>query len=283
MEYILLIIGTGIIGFYIYLLTVGHKKYGSYIAGLSEEYRMKELYPAGFYFLELIHYPYNLKIDRKRRQQCTILYGERYGEFYFRLQWAQKASMMLLLLGVSILLCTQADDPVLYIIIPLFELIGYYYYDKQILKVTDSRDEEVERDFAEIISKLTLLINAGMQVYDAWVKVSGTGDSTLYKEMQTAVQEMKNGVSSSEAYMRFADRCMSAKVKKIMAAIIQNNAKGNRELVDYLLEQTDRCWEDKKKYLRIQGEKASGKLMIPIALMFVGIIIMVIVPIFANM
>ena len=283
MSYIFLISGTVVAGLYILLLFIGSKKYGAYIQGLSEEYKMKEIYPAGFYLLELIHYPYKTKLDIKRRKQCNVIYGEKYGEFYFRLNYAQKASMMFMMLAVSLLLCSQADSPVVYLSIPLFVLIGYQYYDKEILNITEQRDDEVERDFADIISKLTLLINAGMIVSDAWAKVSETGDSTIYKEMKNSVIDIQNGMSSEEAYMRFADRCMSTKIKKIMAAIIQNNSKGNSELVDYLLEQTSICWEDKKQYLKIQGEKASGKLLLPIVIMFVGIIIMIVVPIFGNM
>lgn len=283
MAYIFLIAGTVIIAFYIYLLYAGEKKYGIYIQGISDEYKLKEIYPAGFYLLELIHYPYKFKLDMKRRKQCNVIYGEQYGEFYFRLNYAQKASIMFLMLGVSLLLCSQANSPVIYITIPLFVLIGYQYYDKQILNITELRDDEIERDFADIISKLTLLINAGMIVTDAWAKVSETGDSTIYKEMKNSVVDIQSGMSSDEAYMKFADRCMSTKIKKIMAAIIQNNSKGNSELVDYLMEQTAQCWEEKKQYLKMQGEKASGKLLIPIMIMFAGIIIMIVVPIFGNM
>lgn len=283
MAYIFLIAGTVIIAFYIYLLYAGEKKYGIYIQGISDEYKLKEIYPAGFYLLELIHYPYKFKLDMKRRKQCNVIYGEQYGEFYFRLNYAQKASIMFLMLGASLLLCSQANSPVIYITIPLFVLIGYQYYDKQILNITELRDDEIERDFADIISKLTLLINAGMIVTDAWAKVSETGDSTIYKEMKNSVVDIQSGMSSDEAYMKFADRCMSTKIKKIMAAIIQNNSKGNSELVDYLMEQTAQCWEEKKQYLKMQGEKASGKLLIPIMIMFAGIIIMIVVPIFGNM
>lgn len=283
MSYIFLTAGTIVILFYVCMLYRGAKKYGNYVKGLPKEYKMKEMYPAGFYLLDILHYSYRLKLDLVRRKQCTIIYGEKYGEYYFRLNYAQKASMMTLMLGISLLLCSQAKSPVLYIAIPTFVAIAYEYYDKQILKITEIRDEEVERDFADIISKLALLINAGMIVQDAWIKVSETGNSTIYKEMQNSVNDIQNGMSNEEAYMKFADRCMSAKIKKIMSAIIQNNLKGYSELVEYLLEQTSQCWEEKKQFLRIQGEKASGKLLIPIVIMFAGIIIMIVVPIFGNM
>ena len=45
----------------------------------------------------------------------------------------------------------------------------------------------------------------------------------------------------------------------------------------------DESWEEKKHRAKRKGEVAGSKLMIPVMIMFVGILLMVIVPIFANM
>jgi tight adherence protein C len=165
----------------------------------------------------------------------------------------------------------------------LLIVCAYLYYDMQITDISDARRDDIERDWADVVSKLTLLINAGMIMSEAWVKVSETGDSALYKEMRTAVLDMRNGVPDREAYMSFADRCMNVKVKKIMSAIVQNIDKGNSELVGYLKGQNSICWEEKKQYVKTKGEEASGKLLLPICIMFIGILIMVVVPIFVNL
>ena len=59
--------------------------------------------------------------------------------------------------------------------------------------------------------------------------------------------------------------------------------KGNDELVIMLQNQSSEVWNAKKQDVRRQGEKASSKLLIPMLFMFVGILIMVIVPIFSNL
>ena len=64
---------------------------------------------------------------------------------------------------------------------------------------------------------------------------------------------------------------------------MQNLSKGNSELVEYLKQQGKESWENKKHNVRRQGEKASSKLLIPIGIMFIGILIIVVVPIFGNM
>ena len=43
------------------------------------------------------------------------------------------------------------------------------------------------------------------------------------------------------------------------------------------------AWEQKKQLVKRQGEKAANRLMIPVFMIFGGILVMVIVPIFANL
>ena len=103
-----------------------------------------------------------------------------------------------------------------------------------------------------------------------------------FEEMQTAVAEMKNGVSEMEAIRRFGIRCMMPEIKKFSATVIQGIQKGNSELSSMLQAQSAEVWNLRKQNVRRQGEKAASKLMIPIFMMFFGILIMVIIPIFSN-
>lgn len=70
--------------------------------------------------------------------------------------------------------------------------------------------------------------------------------------------------------------------KKFSATVIQGIQKGNSELSSMLQAQSAEVWNLRKQNVRRQGEKAASKLMIPIFMMFFGILIMVIIPIFSN-
>ena len=122
-----------------------------------------------------------------------------------------------------------------------------------------------------------------MIMREAWEEVAYTGDTALYKEMQRAVDEMKNGFSEIDALSNFGSRCILPEIKKFTSTITQGLVKGNRELVFMLQDQSKEVWSAKKHSVKRQGEKAASKLLIPIMLMFIGILIMVIVPIFTNM
>ena len=81
----------------------------------------------------------------------------------------------------------------------------------------------------------------------------------------------------------FGSRCIIPEIKKFTSTIIQGMTKGNSELTAMLQEQSKEVWQLKKQLVRREGEKAASKLLIPICVMFVGILIMIIVPIFTNL
>ena len=101
--------------------------------------------------------------------------------------------------------------------------------------------------------------------------------------MQRCVDEMNNGVSEIDAMFNFGSRCIIPEIKKFTSTIVQGMVKGNSELTAMLQEQSKEVWALKKQNVRRQGEKASAKLLIPMMMMFIGILVMVIIPIFANM
>ena len=138
-------------------------------------------------------------------------------------------------------------------------------------------------DLPQALSKLTLLINSGMVVRDAWKRTAITGTRQLYIEMQQTSLEIENGVMEIEAYRNFAERCGVKEVKKFSTLIIQNLKKGNEELAMFLNDLSDEMWEMKKNEVKQKGEKANSKLLLPVFLIFIGILILVLVPMMNGM
>ena len=75
---------------------------------------------------------------------------------------------------------------------------------------------------------------------------------------------------------------MIPEAKKFSSTIVQGIQMGNKELSAMLQQQSGEVWNLRKQNARREGEKAAGKLMIPIFIMFFGILIMIVIPIFAN-
>jgi len=284
-NYLIVILSIGtVLTLIFFILLFTSKEYNSFIAPLdSKEFVLKEVYPVGFKILDIIKYKYSSKGDNKLRQALGILYGKKYQEYYLRVVSAQRISLAFLALICSFPFYAIANDPAVLIIGAIFTWLPYYYFADEVQKKVKKRENEIIKDFPDVTAKLALLTNAGMIMREAWEKVAHTGEGVLYKEMLLTIDEISNGVAEVDAYYNFSMRCNCSEAKKFASALIQGLLKGNQELVLVLNQMNKESWEAKKYYVRQQGEKAASKLLIPICIMFIGILIMVIVPIFANL
>lgn len=167
------------------------------------------------------------------------------------------------------------------VIFVIFGLLGYIPYDS-VNAVVTKRQEDIEREFPQVISKMTLLTVAGMEVSQAWRLASASGEGTLYKEMKRVLVDFDNNVSPVEAYSKFISRCSNTYTTKLATAIIQNISKGNSEIVTLFRQLNDESWLEHKHNARRMGEKIQSKLLLPTMLMFGGIIILIIVPVMSG-
>lgn len=276
-------IGGVILAAWIFFFFTG-LKYADLFEGLEEkDYRFKEIYFVGYGILSLIKYQYKSKHTRKLRKELSVLYGEKYADYFVRVIFAQKVTISFTLLTLSFSIYGLTGELAGSFVMLMFAFVAYYYYGTVTEKKIMERSEEMLRDFSNVVSKLALLTNAGMIMREAWEEVAYTGNSVLYKEMQNTVEAMNNGVSEVDALYDFGTRCIIPEIKKFTSTIVQGLIKGNSELTFMIQQQSKEVWSLKKQNVRRQGEKAASKLLIPILIMFIGILIMIIVPIFANM
>lgn len=282
-DLVVLALGVIFLIFWLFMYIKG-LKHASLFEPLNEkDFPFKEIYFVGYAVIETIGYKFKSKSDRKLRRDLDVLYGTKYASYYMRVIYSQKITIALTVLVLAFAFYGLADTIAAFAVGAMFAGVAYYYFgtatENKILK----RSEEMLSDFSEVISKLALLTNAGMILREAWEEIAYTGETSLYKEMQKTVDEMNNGVSEIDAIFNFGTRCIIPEIKKFASTMIQGLVKGNSELTLMLMEQSKEVWAAKKQYVRRQGEKAASKLLIPICIMFVGILIMIIIPIFTNL
>ena len=280
----LIILGIGCISLIIWLgIFIAAKKYDELFEPLDEkEYALKELYSMGYFVMEKLKYNYKSRRDRKLRQDMEVLYEKKYVEYYLRVTYSRAVTYGMLLFVLAFVVYGLSGEMGVLWVMFMFSGVSVYYVMTLAPKKIEARSAALLGDFSEVVSKLALLTNAGMILREAWELTANAGEGIFYEEMQTAVAEMKNGVSEMEAIRRFGIRCMMPEIKKFSATVIQGIQKGNSELSSMLQAQSAEVWNLRKQNVRRQGEKAASKLMIPIFMMFFGILIMVIIPIFSN-
>lgn len=282
-DIVILGIGCILLIFWLILFFCG-KKYEGMFAGLDEkEFPLCQIYATGYAFWEIVGKTYKTKRDRKLRQQIEILYGKKYTEFYLRVIYAQKVTFALLLTVLSCIFYGLTQDLMIMAVVLLFAGTSYYYFGSNIDKKIQKRSEAMMGDFADALSELALLTNAGMTLREAWETVAINGERTLYQEMQRSLDDMNNGVSELESLRRFGNRCVVPEIRKFASTVIQALVNGSGDISGLLTQQSKEVWDVRKQEVLRQGEKAASKLIAPMAVMFIGILIMVIVPVFSNL
>ena len=167
------------------------------------------------------------------------------------------------------------------VVLVLFFLLGYLPYDA-VEATVKKRAEEIEQAFPQLVSQMTLLVVAGLEVNRAWDISSRGGDTTLYEEMQRVNIDLSNNVPPVEAYSRFITRCNNKYTTKLATAIVQNLSKGNAEIVGLFRQLNSESWSEYRHSARRMSEKVQSKLFIPTIVMFAGILILVIVPVLSG-
>ena len=154
-------------------------------------------------------------------------------------------------------------------------------YDKN--DKLQKRHEQILREFPHVLSQMALLVNAGMPLREALQMAAQKETGVLSREMKILSDDMANGIPEYEALGSFAERCGVDSVRKLSSLITQNVRKGSSELAAALMELSNEVWRGRVSSVKEEGEKASAKLMVPILIIFIGILIMVAVPMFRNM
>lgn len=269
----------------LYLRGVGSRKYAAYIEQLTNDmFVLKDIYFIGFALLDTLHLRCDTGFMAKRMDKVQELFGEKYAPFYNYAIWAGKVTLCLTIIPIMLFLGLIAETPVLSVVGLVFGPVMAVSLNNSLDNRVEARREKILMDFPQVISKLSMLLKAGMTLQDAWEQIAFSREGELYQEMRTVNMEIKNaGVGMEEAYMRFARRCALPEVRKFASLVIQNMKKGSADLVYALQEMADERWQQKKHLVLRKGELAGSQLLMPIMLMFIGVMLLIMVPAFVSM
>lgn len=282
-DIIVLALGTALLALWLGLYFSG-KKHEQMFAQLDpKDFPMGDTYFVGYALTLKLKLEYKNKASRKLRKELSVLYEPKYTDYYLRVVQSMRFTMALTVACFAAPIYFLTNNILLFVLLLAGSGGAYYYYGSAMEQLIEKRSDEVLTDFSEVVSKLALLVNSGMIVSDAWVRVAGSGDRPLYREMNRSVEEMKNGKPFTDALYTFAQRSLLPEVKKFASTLIQGVAQGNTDLAPMLTQQSKEIWDLKKHVVRRKGELANSKLLIPMCLTFIGILIMIMVPIFTNL
>lgn len=155
-------------------------------------------------------------------------------------------------------------------------------------KEKEARAALMALEYPEIVSKLSLLLGAGMTLNASWNRIAASYLNErqkntqklcpAYEEMVVTCREIESGVGERTAYEHFGERCGGRRYRKLSSLLIQNAKKGTKGLAALLEQEAEEAFEERKNSAKKLGEEAGTKLLFPMLLMLGIVIAIIMVP-----
>jgi len=284
MRYIFIGIGSILAILFIIQIKKG-KRFESIVENLdSNTFPLNQLYSVGFAWSSTKLFQLKGKRAADLRAQATLLYEPQYADYYANVAWAQTITLVHLFLTITFLMAgIMYESAFLMLVGGIFLSVVVAAYCLENMKNTlTKRTEECEAQLPEVVSTMAVLVSSGMVLREAWNMVADNGTGAFYELMRKAGENMKNGYSDADAIFLFGKASNSTEIKKFTSALLQSMEKGGAELSGFLAHQSSELWGAKRQRMLQAGEKAATKLLLPIVLIFVGVIIIVMTAAFAG-
>ena len=173
---------------------------------------------------------------------------------------------------------------------PVMAFLLIRHYDEELIRRVRKRDEQLERDYPQLINRFVLYYGAGLTIKNIWQKICAdyrerkkiTGTSYVYEEMLKAEYSMQDGVGEKEAYSAFASAISLTTYRNLIALLQQSLQTGGQDIKLQLNEQMQEAFSRQKRTARISGEKAGTRMLCPMFLMLAVVLVIILVPAFLS-
>ena len=170
---------------WLYLAIANGKKYQRYIeSDFAGEFPMRQLFCVGFSVMKILRIDTKSRHARAKIKEIAEIKGKKFAELYYYIMQGAKFTYGYTILIVMVLLAALVGSVEALLLGIVMSVLLVLYVDFSLKDRLDARRQEILMDLPQAISKLTLLINSGMVVRDAWKRTSVTGSRQLYIEMQ---------------------------------------------------------------------------------------------------
>lgn len=252
----------------------------------KEEYGLKDLIPIGIALNDVIGQDRLNKINKSTYEKIVRIHGVDAKE-NFRVYTGNKT--VLALLFTAAIYFFQIANGKFSIAITVGGLVVgisiYFFADTMLDQKIEERTQNIRYEFPEFLSKLSLLINAGLNFNDAWEKVLESTDkkTVLYKEFSKTHKEIEANIPIEVSLKNLSRRCKVNEISKFSTIITQNIKKGTSNMTNMLEILGSECWRERKNLAKKKGEEASSKLLFPMMLMLIAVFIITVVPALMQM
>jgi tight adherence protein C len=144
------------------------------------------------------------------------------------------------------------------------------------------RKRKLVMELPTLLSKITLLVNAGETVQGAISRCaeacSTASNEPLEAELAKLANRLRNNEPFAHALEIWSKRCAVAEISAFTTTVLMNYRRGGELFVLSLRSLNRELWERRKAMTRILGEEASAKLILPMLLILLAVMAVVAAP-----
>jgi len=171
---------------------------------------------------------------------------------------------------------------VAYILIMALVITILYIYIDKMKELKKKRVNMINDELPKLVLKLIMLCNSGMSLNDAFFKAVDNNFNFFYQNMKIVYSAMEDG----ETYLSAANQIISRYKVKDLSIFFRMLTQAQKQGSYNYLTQLEKLRVN-LAYKRINKAKnkssvTDAKLLLPLSLIFVGIMIIIIVPIFMS-
>ncbi len=169
-------------------------------------------------------------------------------------------------------------------------VIVLLFLSKKEKKKNELKEKNVrmQLEYPEIVSKMAVLMGAGMTVEQAWNRITSRylnkrqkeniQKLPAYEEMLITEREISDGELGRKAYAGFAERVNIDCYQRFIRIILQSIHKGNRGVCEMLEKESEDAFNERRLLALKLGEEAGTKMLVPMMIMMIIVIAIVIAP-----
>ena len=183
---------------------------------------------------------------------------------------------------------SQAYGYKLFMALLIFSGLLFFIKDERLKAEIEARKKQMLVDYSEVVSKLTILLGAGMTIrmalekmasdYDKKIKSGNGRRRYVYDEILFVSREIQAGVSERTGIDLLGKRCQIPCYMKLCSLLQQNLKKGSKGMAETLSYEVGQAFEERKNIAKKLGEEAGTKLLFPMVLMLVIVMVILILP-----
>lgn len=170
-------------------------------------------------------------------------------------------------------------------VIPLLLYSGYFgSLDTRRKK----RKEQAANAYAEFVTKLSLLLAAGISVRQAFIRLTEEYEKNygqhhvLAEELKVTKQELENGRSETVVYEDFGRRIGVLAYRRMASLLTQSVSRGVQGMQNLLLQEAKEVMAQERANIRQKGEQAGTKLLLPMMGLLILVFAILLVPAFQS-